>query len=605
MSQEGYVSRYDYLTGNNYLVRPTHPDANVRLRFNWNSAINIDPVNPKTLYFGSQFVHKSTDKGLTWNIISPDLTTNDPEKQKQDESGGLTMDATGAENHTTILVIEPSPLNPAILWVGTDDGRVHLTQNGGGLWQSLENNIKGLPKGSWITQIKASNKKPGTALLVANDYRRLNDGVYVYKTQDYGKSWQRLADNKDVGSFALSIVEDPVTDQLLFLGTDDGLYYSLDAGTQWTKWKHGFPTVPVSDLLIHPREHDLVIATFGRSLWIMDDIRPLRALAQDQSTIAKPLHLFEPPQGYQVAYQQPTGSRFGADALFQGQNRPSGVALSYWVNNEALKKISKSNTDSTKGKKTKDSLFLKIYQGDKLVRTLQKEIPEEQGIYHWRWYMDAKGGAWIRRNPREAKQESGGGYLSPGIYEVELLMGIHDNAKYSSTRQKITINPDPRIKDISTQGAQEAVAMMDKAQSLSEEIKGILSQINSDKEGLERLKKDLKLQEDEDHQALLDEIKELDKALTELQDLYVGKQDERQGITAEAAPSVADRLRLHYSYLRSRPDGPTQTEIQLWQHAQEAAAEAQQKVNVFYDTTWKAFTQKISEVTIPYFKPAQ
>jgi hypothetical protein len=172
-------------------------------------------------------------------------------------------------------------------------------------------------------------------------------------------------------------------------------------------------------------------------------------------------------------------------------------------------------------------------------------------------------------------------------------MGNHDNAKYSSTRQKITINPDPRIKDISTQGAQEAVAMMDKAQSLSEEIKGILSQINSDKEGLERLKKDLKLQEDEDHQALLDEIKELDKALTE------------QGITAEAAPSVADRIRLHYSYLRSRPDGPTQTEIQLWQHAQEAAAEAQQKVNEFYDTTWKAFTQKISEVTIPYFKPAQ
>ena len=440
---------------------------------------------------------------------------------------------------------------------------------------------------------------------MANDYRRLNDGVYVYKTQDYGKSWQRLVDNKDVGSFALSIVEDPVTDQLLFLGTDDGLYYSLDAGTQWTKWKHGFPTVPVSDLLIHHREHDLVIATFGRSLWIMDDIRPLRALAQDQSTIAKPLHLFEPPQGYQAAYQQPTGSRFGADALFQGQNRPSGVALSYWVNNEEVKKISKHTTDSTNGKKTKDSLFLKIYQGDKLVRTLQKEIPEEHGIYHWRWYMDAKGGPWIRRNPRESKQESGGGYLSPGIYEAELSMGNNDETKYQCTRQKITINPDPRIKGISTQGAEKAMAMMDKAQSLSEEINGILSKIKSDKEGLERLKKDLKLQEDEDHQALLNEIKELDKALTELQDLYVGKQDERQGITAEAAPSVADRIRQHYSYLRSRPDGPTQTEIQLWQHTQEAAAEAQQKVNEFYNTTWKAFTQKISEVTIPYFKPAQ
>ena len=275
MSQEGYVTRYDYLTGNNHLVRPTHPDPEVRLRFNWNSAINIDPVDPKTIYFGSQFVHKSEDKGLTWTIISDDLTTNDSEKQKQDESGGLTMDATGAENHTTILVIEPSPLNPAILWAGTDDGRVHLTQNGGNTWQSLEKNIKGLPSGSWITQIKASNKKPGTALLVANDYRRLNDGVYVYKTSNYGKTWQRIASDLDVGSFALSIVEDPVTDQLLFLGTDDGLYYSLNAGNTWTKWTHNFPTVPVSDLLIHPREHDLVIGTFGRSIWIMDDIRPL------------------------------------------------------------------------------------------------------------------------------------------------------------------------------------------------------------------------------------------------------------------------------------------------------------------------------------------
>ena len=115
MSQQGSVLRYDYLTGNNYSVKPTHPDANVKLRFNWNSAINIDPFDNSTLYFGSQFVHKSTDKGLTWTVISPDLTTNDPEKQKQSESGGLTMAATGAENHTTILVIEPSPVEQDML----------------------------------------------------------------------------------------------------------------------------------------------------------------------------------------------------------------------------------------------------------------------------------------------------------------------------------------------------------------------------------------------------------------------------------------------------------------------------------------------------------
>ena len=134
MSQQGYVDRYDWVTGNNHTVRPTHPDPDVRLRFNWNSAINIDPFNSSTVYFGSQFVHKSMDKGLTWKIISPDLTTNDPEKQKQHESGGLTMDATGAENYTTILVIEPSRLEQNMLWVATDDGQVHYTQNGGESW---------------------------------------------------------------------------------------------------------------------------------------------------------------------------------------------------------------------------------------------------------------------------------------------------------------------------------------------------------------------------------------------------------------------------------------------------------------------------------------
>ncbi len=265
MSQQGYVSRYDHITGNNYTVRPTHPDPNVKLRFNWNAAINIDPFDTSTLYFGSQFVHKSMDKGLTWDVISPDLSTNDPEKQKQGESGGLTMDATGAENHTTILVIEPSPLEVDMLWAGTDDGRVHYTQNGGASWTDVSKNLKGLPAGSWIAQIKASNKKKGEALLVANDYRRFNYTPYVYRTRNYGKTWERIVDATDAISYALSIIEDPIEKNLLFLGTDDGLYISINAGSSWEKWTHHFPSVPVKDLVIHSREHDLIIGTFGRA----------------------------------------------------------------------------------------------------------------------------------------------------------------------------------------------------------------------------------------------------------------------------------------------------------------------------------------------------
>ena len=605
MSQEGYVTRYDYLTGNNHLVRPTHPDPEVRLRFNWNSAINIDPVDPKTIYFGSQFVHKSEDKGLTWTIISDDLTTNDSEKQKQDESGGLTMDATGAENHTTILVIEPSPLNPAILWAGTDDGRVHLTQNGGNTWQSLEKNIKGLPSGSWITQIKASNKKPGTALLVANDYRRLNDGVYVYKTSNYGKTWQRIASDLDVGSFALSIVEDPVTDQLLFLGTDDGLYYSLNAGNTWTKWTHNFPTVPVSDLLIHPREHDLVIGTFGRSIWIMDDIRPLRALAMDASVVDQALALFDPPEGYQAAYQQPTGSRFGADALFQGENRSSGITLSYWVNLDKISELKTQNTENQKDKETKDSLYLRIYKGEALIRSLQKPMPETQGIHHWTWYMDAKGSAWIRREPRKAKQEIGGGYLGPGTYQVSISIGQSDKSLLTSPKRSITVNADPRIAPIDQKAERLTQEMMSQVQSLSDEIIQMLEQIKKDKDGLDRLEKDLKRQKDSTYTGLTQSVSTMKKQLTELQDLFVGARDKRQGITADASPSVSDRMRLIMGYLRSRPNGPTQTEQQLLSQAKASAAEAKQSVLDFYSNDWVEFTQKVKSIDIPYFQTSE
>jgi len=301
MSQQGFVSRYDWKTGNNYSVRPTHPESEINLRFNWNAAINIDPNENNTIYFGSQFVHKSIDKGETWSIISPDLTTNNPEKLNQHNSGGLTIDATGAENHCTILVIEPSEIEPEMLWVGTDDGRVHYTQNGGRDWTEVTKNIKGLPRGSWIPQIKASKSVKGEALLVANDYRRFNYTPYVFRTNNYGKTWDRIVDASDVTSYALSIVEDPEEPNLLFLGTDDGLYISIDKGDKWTKWTEGFPTVSVKDLIIHPRENDLIIGTFGRAAWILDDIRPIRAIAKDKNLLKDKIHLFMPPTAYKAA----------------------------------------------------------------------------------------------------------------------------------------------------------------------------------------------------------------------------------------------------------------------------------------------------------------
>ncbi|HYR29853.1 MAG TPA: hypothetical protein VEU30_15390, partial [Thermoanaerobaculia bacterium] len=258
MSQEGYLVRWNLRTGERKDIRPPSPDAAVPIRFNWNAAIAVDPFEPDTVYYGSQFVHKSTNRGDAWTTISGDLTTNRKEWQHQGKSGGLTLDVTSAENFTTILTIAPSPIERGVIWTGSDDGRVHVTRDGGETWTSVEANIKGVPANTWVPEIKASRHAAGTAFIVFDDHRRSNWTPYVYRTTDYGKTWTSLV-TKTIQGYALSIEQDPVDPDLLFLGTEFGLWVSNDAGRSWLKWKHGFPTVSVMGLAIQPREHDLVI----------------------------------------------------------------------------------------------------------------------------------------------------------------------------------------------------------------------------------------------------------------------------------------------------------------------------------------------------------
>ena len=569
MSQQGYVSRYDWITGNNYIVRPTHVDPKINLRFNWNAAIGQDPFDNSTVYFGSQFVHKSTDKGLTWNTISPDLTTNDPEKQKQSESGGLTLDATGAENHCTLLVIEPSPIEKDMLWVASDDGRVHFTTDGGINWTDVSKNIKGLPKGSWITQIKASNKNKGEALLVANDYRRFNYTPYAYRTKNYGKNWERIVDENDVKNFTYSIVEDPVNSNLLFLGTDDGLYISINAGKKWEKFESKiFPTVPVKDLIIHPRENDLIIGTFGRAAWVLVDIRPLRKIASSLEIINdKSITLFEPPTAYLASYQQPTGSRFGADALYQGENRKSGAMISYYFNPKK-NDIKENKNDVDKTKKTKkDSLVLNIYNGDKLIRTLKKVPPTKKGIFRWYWNMDEKGKSRPSRNLRSSKREPSGVKVIPGEYKIVL------SYKNEKSEEKISVESDPRL-----------VIDIDNLKSVYNESKVLenymskaydaVKQLIESKKVLNEYLKLLKNNKSDDIKSLNKEIKEDVKKIDKIVALFLGKEDKRQGIVRNPESTVMTRLRTASTYVGSRKSGLTSTEKNLIEHAKNELKEA-------------------------------
>lgn len=600
MSQQGSVSRYDWQTGNNYTVKPIHPDKDVMLRFNWNSAINIDPFDNSTIYFGSQFVHKSTDKGLTWTVISPDLTTNDPEKQKQHESGGLTMDATGAENHCTILVIEPSVVEKDVFWVGTDDGRVHVTKNGGQSYDDVSNNLRGLPKGSWVAQIKASNKNKGEALLIANDYRRFNYTPYAYRTKNYGKTWERIVDENDVKSYTLSIVEDLVEPNLMFLGTDDGLYISVDAGDKWTKWTSGFPTVSVKDLVIHPREHDLVIGTFGRAAWVLDDIRPLRAIAKSKQVIANKIQLFSPPTAYQAAYQQPTGSRFGADAMFHGENRGRGAQFTYLVNPVKALKEDKKDTDDdnaeaeiedSKNAIKWDSISLKLYNGDKLIRTLKRKVPEEKGLHKWTWYMDEKGGDRPSRTIRKQKRESGGVDVKPGTYKAVLEYGDQ------SSETMITVASDPRL-EVSAKNTDDVYAALKEIQNMRQIAADATKQLAKNKTLAEKYKTELTALDKDKYKDQIKASKDIIKEIDTLLDIYVGKQDKRQGITKTLDVSVNNRLGGASWYTATRQSGLTSTEHTLLQHAKTDLKAALDKTNSFFDETFKPYYQSIIKINM-------
>ncbi len=610
MSQQGYVLRYDWQTGNNYLVRPTHPDADVELRFNWNSAINIDPFDNSTIYFGSQFVHKSTDKGNTWNIISPDLTTNDPEKLKQADSGGITMDATGAENHCTILVIEPSPVEKDMLWIGTDDGRVQMTLNGGQSWTDVSQNIKGLPAGSWIPQIKASNKHKGEALLIANDYRRFNFTPYAYRTKDYGKTWARIVDETDVKSYTLSIIEDLEEPNLMFLGTDDGLYISMDAGSKWTKWTEGFPTVSVKDLVIHPREHDLVIGTFGRAAWVLDDIRPLREIAKNKQLINQKLELFTPPTAYQAAYQQPTGSRFGADAMYQGENRGYGAILSYYVKidekkkdekekkedeNETEEDINSSKPDEDKNLVKWDSLTIKIYDGERLIRTLKQKAPDSSGVYKWTWYMDEAGVDRPSKSIRKRDSEPGGVTVKPGTYKV--VMNFGDQA----SEEMIKVEPDPRL-NVSQSSIDEVYNASKELENMQQVAADAVKQLIESKNIAESYQSDLKKLDKEKYKEQIKASKDIIKKIEEIVDIYLGKEDKRQGITRNPETTVMQRLGTASGYVQSRQNGLTSTEKTLMMHAKDELNSALDKTNTFFSEDWKTYQNTMESSNTSPFK---
>ena len=277
--QGGEVSRRRVSTGEEKSIKPLPAAGEPPYRFNWNTPMAVSPTQSGTIYIGSQFLFRSRDKGDSWERISPDLTTNDATRQQQGKSGGLTVDNSSAENYTTIFTISESPKNGQVIWVGTDDGNLQVTRDGGAHWTNVASNVPGLPKGTWVSTVEAGRFDEGTAFATFDHHQMGDMKPYVYKTADFGQTWTPLASDA-LSGYAHVIRQDLENPDLLFLGTEQGLFISVDSGARWARFTGKLPQVAVRDVAIHPREADLILATHGRGIYIVDDISPLRKLTR-------------------------------------------------------------------------------------------------------------------------------------------------------------------------------------------------------------------------------------------------------------------------------------------------------------------------------------
>jgi len=609
MSQGGNIGRYDRLTGRTEFIRPVHPEGE-DLRYNWNAALAQDPFENCSLYYGSQYVHYSRDCGLSWDIISPDLTTNDTMKQKQLYSGGLTYDATGAENNTTILCIAPSPVNKSVIWVGTDDGNLQVTTDGGGSWNNVIKNIPSAPKHAWIPQIEVSSYDQAEAFVVINNYRQNDWSAHLYHTTDYGKTWRRLVDDRDVGGFVNAITQDPVEPNLLFLGTDAGLYISLDKGKDWSLWNEGFPQVQIRDMKIQEAMNDLVIGTFGRSFWIMDDIRPLRELVKAAGIVDKEFHLFDGPEGYLTTNRSYDGVRFGAQGSFSGENKSGGAVFSLWHNptdktDDKLKEKSNKPEDTKDDgdieednngakKRKKNMLYITIISEDgDTVRDYSRKLTEK-GLNRVSWNMRQDG---VRSASRAEIEEDAdlpsGSEVMPGTYKAVMVYGEHKD----STHVHVKLDPRLQITDAEIRVKRESVKQFDELVDLSAKSYNLLNEARKAilvVEGMmvnlpDSTEKHLK-KLNEEHQ---DKIKELEQRFSNTEKV--------KGIQRDPSKlnSMLWGVRRYLTSSWGEPGENARNAVRIYT---EKSKEAIRAINDYIDGDWRDYEAEVSEIRFNPFK---
>jgi photosystem II stability/assembly factor-like uncharacterized protein len=417
--QGGKIARFRKSTGESKDVKPLPRSGEPEFRFNWNAPIHMSANHPGTIYLGGQYLFRSRDHGESWDRISPDLTTNDPARQHQELSGGLTIDNSDAEKFETIYTIAESPKNGEVIWAGTDDGNVQVTRDGGKHWTNVARNIPGLPAGTWVSTIEAGHFDPATAYATFDGHAAGDMKTYVYRTKDYGKTWTLLS-TSELNGYAHVVREDLVNANLLFVGTEFGLFISIDGGAHWAQFRGSLPNVAVRDIVIHPRESDLILATHGRGIYILDDLTPIRALTPE--LLAKDLVML--PSRPAVLALPAGEQRFDGDSEFRGRTLPEAAAIVYYQKKRHIFGDLKLDVYDAKGQ------LLTSLQGDK-----------RRGLNRVQWPERAK--------PPKLPPAAGlleneyvlyGPQAQEGTYTVKLTKG---KETYSSD---VKLVPDPRTK---------------------------------------------------------------------------------------------------------------------------------------------------------------
>lgn len=601
MYQKGNLYRYDLKTGQTEYIQPNHPEG-TKLRFNWNAGLAQDPFNKKGIYFGSQFVHYSDNKGKDWKIISPDLSTNDSTKQKQAESGGLSIDATGAENHTSILCIAPSPLNNDVIWVGTDDGNLQLTMDRGKTWKNLSSKLEGPDKGFWIPQIEVSKINDGEAFVIVNDYRRNDFAPYVYHTQDFGKTFKRIA--KNVSGYALSIVQHPKQANLLFLGTENGLFVSIDYGLTWTKWNNDYPSVSTMDLKIQERENDLVIGTYGRAIYILENLTPLVALAQTNGEVIEESFsvLNEEVKGHQFNKLPAKGVRFTADGYFKGENTSDVASVGVWIkepyapkSSDENKKSSKSkgkslqqeDSDSDKNEKLKwDKIIVDItnVKGDTIYTY---EVEADTGYQTVSWWLNERGIRYPNRKPaKKDAKDSWGPQVSPGVYYM--------NLRYAGIPKKVKINvySDPRI-EFDEEAHREGKLLYERFKKVVQEAEESMSKLVDAKSDIAKITSYFDVAPDSVIKKINKESDLILDSIAKLQDLF------NQNPKLKGYQDNSDKLNTslgHASSLIESCSGKPSSNVRIAiDNAENKTKSVVEKVESFTSGLWMEYLAKVKE----------